>query len=107
MYDNIELFHGDKTKITIYGESAGAGSVSVHLTAPLSWPYFSKAILESGAFSLWTVQDLLSAEHTFALMLERLHCSTVDCLLAQDANALLNASFNVAPRYFVVLQHHP
>ena len=48
VYDNAEKFGGDKRKITISGESAGAWSVGYHLFYPKSWPYFRNAILQSG-----------------------------------------------------------
>lgn len=52
VHDNIEAFGGDKTRVTIGGQSAGAMSVGVHLTAPSSWPYFSQAIMESNPWAL-------------------------------------------------------
>ena len=48
IYNNAEFFGGDKTRITIGGESAGAWSVGFHLFYPSSWPYFRNAIMESG-----------------------------------------------------------
>jgi len=50
VYDNIEAFGGDPTKITIVGESAGSASVSLHLLSPLSQPLFKSAIMQSGGF---------------------------------------------------------
>jgi para-nitrobenzyl esterase len=44
---NIAAFHGDPKNVTIFGESAGGGSVLVHLTSPLSRGLFQKAILQS------------------------------------------------------------
>lgn len=50
VHENIHFFGGDATKVMIYGESAGAGSVSMHLTMPRSFPLYSKAVIESGAW---------------------------------------------------------
>lgn len=45
--DNIEVFGGDPSDVTIMGESAGATSVGFHLLSSLSKGLFNKAILQS------------------------------------------------------------
>jgi para-nitrobenzyl esterase len=47
--DNIEAFGGDPSNVTIFGESAGAQSVTEIMATPLSEGLFHKAILQSGA----------------------------------------------------------
>ena len=44
---NIAAFGGNPSNVTIFGESAGGGSVMVHLTSPLSRGLFHRAILQS------------------------------------------------------------
>ncbi|XP_077983368.1 pyrethroid hydrolase Ces2e-like [Glandiceps talaboti] len=48
---NVEAFGGDSERITIFGESAGAYSVHLHMLSPLSSGLFHRAILQSGALS--------------------------------------------------------
>src|ERR1700722_4748896 len=48
--DNIASFNGDKTNVTIFGESAGGISVFSPLVMPNAHGLFQKAIVESGAY---------------------------------------------------------
>jgi len=45
---NISSFGGDPDNITIFGQSAGGGSVLAHINSPLARGAFAKAIVQSG-----------------------------------------------------------
>lgn len=46
---NIKQFGGDPNSITIFGQSAGAGSVAYQIISPMSKGLFKRAIMESGS----------------------------------------------------------
>ncbi|XP_044758909.1 uncharacterized protein LOC123316758 [Coccinella septempunctata] len=47
--ENIEAFGGDPNSVTIFGYSAGAMSVSLHLVSPMSKGLFHKAVISSSS----------------------------------------------------------
>ncbi|XP_072174234.1 carboxylesterase 5A-like [Diadema setosum] len=49
VHDNIHAFGGDRDRVTIFGQSAGAGSVGFLLLSPLAHGLFSRAIMQSGS----------------------------------------------------------
>lgn len=58
---HITSFGGDPDQVTVFGESAGAISIALHLLSPLSGKLFRRAILESGSSyssgACWTTRD--------------------------------------------------
>jgi para-nitrobenzyl esterase len=48
VHSNIAAFGGDPKNVTLFGESAGGGSVLTMMTSPLALGLFQKAIIESG-----------------------------------------------------------
>ena len=102
VYENAEKFGGDRNKITISGESAGAISVGYHLLYEKSWPYFRNAIMESGGPNFKTISLISSneAENRSKELLYFLGCDKnisnselLNCAQKLDANLILNATF--------------
>jgi para-nitrobenzyl esterase len=72
---NIHAFGGDKNRVMIFGESAGAGSVAAHTVMPKSIGkqnggqpaprLFSRAVLESGGYSVWDAHGLNTSQQSF------------------------------------------
>ena len=59
---NIEKFGGDPSRVTIFGQSAGAESVLVHVASPTSKGLFRQGIVESGPF--WAHGAIIDATHS-------------------------------------------
>ena len=101
VHENIANFGGDPDNVTIWGESAGAGSVTMQPLIKGSQQYFKKVIAQSGAptqtnsveESIATTNDLMKA----------LDCKTVADLMKVDARKLVDtAAATVALRMFPV-----
>ena len=76
---NIEHFGGDPNEVTIFGGSAGATSVTLHLLSPLSQGLFHQAIAESGVdLSPFAVQPISSGLRFAKDLAKKLDCGTDD-----------------------------
>ena len=92
---NIAAFGGDKTNVTIFGESAGGKSVCLQLLSPGSRGLFAKAIVESG-LCLNPGLTLAAAEAQGDRFATAMGCTDMDsgaalsCLRALSPTALTN-----------------
>jgi para-nitrobenzyl esterase len=90
---NIAAFGGDPNNVTLFGQSAGAKSVWVHMTSPLSGGLFHRAIVHSGVRE--GARDLRHAEQMGAELSQSLKCSNaadeLACMRDKPANVVVDA----------------
>ena len=98
VHENIAGFGGDPENVTIFGESAGAGSCTMLPLIKGSHAYFKRVIAESGTPGLTRPADVAIA-CTDELM-EHLGCTTVADLLQVEAPKLFEASALLSLRQF-------
>ena len=86
--ENIAAFGGDPSQITIFGESAGGNSVFNHLAMSNSFPYYNRAIIESGCYDEGAMQ-VKEANVNFNTVLKTFQCTDLACLKTKPAVNLL------------------
>eukprot|EP00943_MAST-04B_sp_MAST-4B-sp1_P005223 g5223.t1 len=102
---NAENLGGNKDRVTIFGESAGSGSVGNHMVAPKSWPYFHRAIMESGPVAAsWIAMPMNASEYNLNEILVRLKCppaanstAALECLRSKNISEIYRAGDNSQP----------
>ncbi|OON22929.1 Carboxylesterase [Opisthorchis viverrini] len=117
--DHIGSFGGDPERITLFGESAGAVSVSAHLLSPWSHAFFTNAVMQSGSIlGNWAVSNAVRALEQTNKFSKILGCTgnavnTIDCLRKKSVKEILDAHdamFNDASYFSVpfppVLDQH-
>ena len=93
--DNIHAFGGDPKNVLLFGQSAGASSVSTHVVSPHSAGLFHKAIIESGPPADWAQYTLDEADRVARVVGQRANCTQADakawvaCMRAVNASVLI------------------
>ncbi|XP_014663076.1 PREDICTED: acetylcholinesterase-like [Priapulus caudatus] len=99
---NADRFGGDPRKITIFGSSAGAASVSYQLLSPLSRNLFRYSIMSSGsALSPWAYTRQSVAKHRGYVLANNTQChrrvvqKITKCLRHLPATVLVTAQTKI------------
>ena len=96
VHENIAAFGGDPDNVTIFGESAGAGSVTMLPLIEGSHKYFKRVIAQSGAPSLSRSTE--QAIWCTNKLMDILECKTVAELQKVDVEKFIKASSVLALR---------
>ncbi|XP_036266000.1 acetylcholinesterase isoform X4 [Pipistrellus kuhlii] len=107
--ENVAAFGGDPMSVTLFGESAGAASVGMHLLSPPSRGLFHRAVLQSGApNSPWATVGMGEARRRATLLAGLVGCplggagsndtELVACLRTRPAQALVDHEWHVLPQ---------
>ena len=91
VHENIAAFGGDPGNVTIFGQSAGGGSVSILPVMKEANRYFQKVIAQSGSTTLAFPVDCASAQGKTKALLEYTGCKTMDEIMALSEEELQKA----------------
>ncbi|XP_028653836.1 acetylcholinesterase [Erpetoichthys calabaricus] len=102
--ENIHFFGGNPKTVTIFGESAGAASVGMHVLSPDSRPFFTRAIMQSGAPNCpWATVSPTEARRRATQLANNVGCQggndseLVDCLRTKSPQELIDHEWQVLP----------
>ena len=105
--DNIAAFGGDPDNVTIFGESAGGGSVLSLLSAPRAQGLFHRAIVQSGATDLMLDRDRARRVLEAFARCAGVDADDIDALRSLDPAAVLAAQAQAAGELFATVGTMP
>ncbi|XP_063980243.1 acetylcholinesterase-like [Diachasmimorpha longicaudata] len=103
--DNAKAFGGDPDAITIFGESAGGGSVSLHLLSPVTRGLVRRGILQSGTLNApWSFMTGEKANEVARVLVDDCGCNStmlgenparvMACMRSVDAKSISVQQWN-------------
>ena len=105
VHENIAAFGGDPDNVTIFGQSAGGGSVSILSVMKEANRYFQKVIAQSGSTALAFPAGCETAQSRTRALLEYTGAKTMDDIMAlteeklQEAYVQAVGKFTACPYY--------
>ncbi len=99
VHENIAAFGGDPGNVTIFGQSAGGGSVSILPVMKEANRYFQKVIAQSGSTTLAFPVDCEAAQGKTKALLEYTGCKTMDEIMALTEEKLQEAYVNAVGKF--------
>ena len=91
VHENIAAFGGDPDNVTIFGQSAGGGSVSILPVLKEANQYFQKVIAQSGSTTLAFPVGCEAAQGKTKALLAYTGCKTMDEIMALSEEELQKA----------------
>lgn len=102
VHENIEAFGGDKTRVTLMGQSAGAASVHLHFISNQTRDYFQSGVsLSATALNHWSFQSKERARGWTDKLAKIVGCPTensqalMDCIQTRNSNFLVGNQLNM------------
>uniref|UniRef100_A0A8C3TAK9 Carboxylic ester hydrolase n=1 Tax=Chelydra serpentina TaxID=8475 RepID=A0A8C3TAK9_CHESE len=100
--DNVAAFGGDPARLMLFGQSAGAGAVGLHLLSPGSRPLFTRVAMQSGAPTApWAWISLKEAKERGRRLGQLLGCADgndtalVGCLQGKEPGEFPKHEFSI------------
>ena len=99
VHENIAAFGGDPDNVTIFGQSAGGGSVSILPVMKEANRYFQKVIAQSGSTGLAFPVGCEAAQGKTKALLAYTGCKTMDDIMALSEEKLHEAYVNAVGNF--------